>query len=89
MKNIDAQDLHVVAGGRSKSDQLTQTLTSVQTSIRDLASQKNSSSNDLMLPMIMMMAFNRPQPTVVTSAAPTVAPSGPVINVSTRIGRRW
>ena len=90
MKTIDTQELSTVAGGASKNDQLTSTLTSVQSSIKDLASQKSSSSsNDLLLPMAMMMAFNRPQaPTVVTAGAAPAA-TGPVINVSSRIGRRW
>jgi len=88
MKTIDTQELSNVAGGVSKNDQLTTTLTSVQNSIKDLASQKSSSGNDLLVPMAMMMAFNRPQaPTVVaTGAAP--AAGGPVINISNRV-RRW
>jgi hypothetical protein len=90
MKTIDTQELANVAGGASSNDQLTSTLTSVQSSIKDLASQKNNSSgNDMLLPLAMMMAFNRPQaPTVVTTGA--VAPAGgPVINVTNRFGRRW
>ena len=89
MKTIDNKDLSTVAGGASKNDQLTSTLTSVQSSIKDLASQKSNSGNDMMLPLVMMMAFNRPQaPTVVTAGAAPAA-VGPVINVSNRIGRRW
>ena len=89
MKTIDQNELSNVSGGASKNDQLTSTLTSVQSSIRDLASQKNNSgSNDMLMPLAMMMAFNRPQaPTVVaTGSAPA---AGPVINVSNRFGRRW
>jgi hypothetical protein len=91
MKTIDTQELSTVAGGVSKNDQLTSTLTSVQSSIKDLASQKPSSSgNDLLLPMAMMMAFNRPQAPTVVAAGTAVAPAaGPVINISNRIGRRW
>ena len=89
MKTLDSQELVTVAGGLSKNDQLTQTLTSVQSSIKDLAGQKtSSSSNDLLLPMVMMMAF-RPAPTVVaTGAAAAPVAAGPVVNISTRI-RRW
>jgi len=88
MKTIDTQELETVAGGVSKNDQLTSTLTSVQSSIKDLASQRSSGGNDLLVPMAMMMAFNRPQaPTVVTTGA-VAAPAGPVINISNRI-RRW
>lgn len=92
MKTIDTQELSTVAGGVSKNDQVTSTLTSVQSSIKDLASQKSSgSSNDLLLPMAMMMAFNRPQAPTVVAAGAAVAPAatGPVINISNRIGRRW
>lgn len=89
MKTLDTNALSTVAGGVTKNDQLTSTLTSVTSSIKDLASQKNNSSNDMMLPMMMMMAFNRPQPqtTVVAGAAPA-APVGPIINISNRF-RRW
>lgn len=87
MKTIDHQELSTVSGGAAKDDQLTSTLASVQSSIKDLASQKSSSSNDMLLPMVMMMALNRPQaPTVVAAGA---APAGPVINVTSRTGRRW
>jgi bacteriocin-like protein len=89
MKTIDTKELSTVAGGASKNDQLTSTLTSVQSSIKDLASQKSSGgSNDLLLPMAMMMAFRPQAPTVVAAGAAPVA-AGPVINVSNRIGRRW
>lgn len=91
MKTIDTNELATVAGGISKNDQLNTTLTSVQSSIKDLASQNNNSgSNNLMLPMVMMMAFNRPQaPTVVAAGAAVAPAAGPVINISNRIGRRW
>ena len=92
MKTIDTKELSSVAGGVSKNDQLTSTLTSVQSSIKDLASQNNnnSGSNNLLLPMAMMMAF-RPQAPTVVAAGAAVAPAsvGPVINISNRIGRRW
>ncbi|HWO26099.1 MAG TPA: bacteriocin [Kofleriaceae bacterium] len=88
MKTIDQNELSTVSGGASKNDQLTSTLTSVQSSIRDLANQKSSGGNDMLMPLAMMMAFNRPQaPTVVTTGAAPAA--GPVINVSNRFGRRW
>jgi bacteriocin-like protein len=88
MKTIDHDELSTVSGGAAKNDQLTQTLTSVQSSIKDLASQKNNSGNDLLVPLAMMMAFNRPAaPTVVTTGAAPAA--GPVIHVSSRVRRRW
>jgi len=88
MKTLDTQDLATVSGGASKNDQLTQTLTSVQSSIKGLASQKSSSSNDMLLPMVMMMAMNRPAPTVVATGAAAAPAAGPVVNISTRV-RRW
>lgn len=90
MKTIDTQELATVAGGVSKNDQLTSTLSSVQSSIKDLASQRSNSGNDLLVPMAMMMAFNRPQaPTVVAAGAAVAPAAGPVIQISNRIGRRW
>ena len=89
MKTLNTNELETVAGGVSKNDQLTQTLTTVQSSIKDLAASKNNSGNDMMMPMMMMMAMNRPAPTVVTTGAAVAAPAGPVVNISNRIGRRW
>jgi bacteriocin-like protein len=89
MKTLNTNELETVAGGASKSDQLTQTLTTVQSSIKDLAASKNNSSNDMMLPMVMMMAMNRPAPTVVTTGAAAPVAAGPIVNISNRIGRRW
>jgi hypothetical protein len=87
MKTLDTQDLSAVSGGSTSTNtQMTQALTAVQSSIKDLAANNsnNSSSSNMLLP-IMMMAMNRPQPTVV-AAAP--AATGPVINISNRF-RRW
>ena len=83
MKTLDTQDLAAVSGGStSTTTEMTQALTAVQSSIKDLAANSNhNSSNDMLLP-IMMMAMNRPQPTVV-AAAPA-----PIINISSRF-RRW
>ena len=85
MKQIDARDLATVSGGSNhKNTQLTQALTQIQSSVKDLSSSNNgNTSNNLMLPMMLMM-MNRPSPTTVV-AAPAPA-AGPVVNVSTR---RW
>lgn len=82
MKELNKNELEIVAGG--KNDQVSQTLTQVQSSLKDLASSNNNSSNNLLLPMVMMMAFNRPQQTVV-AAAPAASP---IINIRARF-RRW
>lgn len=87
MKTLHSNELATVAGGASKSDTLTTTLASVQTSIKDLASTKSSSSNDMLMPIMMMMALRPQAPTVVAAGAP--APAGPIVNISSRIGRRW
>jgi hypothetical protein len=84
MKTLDTQDLSAVSGGSTSTNtEMTQALTAVQSSIKDLAANNNNnnSSSNMLLP-IMMMAMNRPQPTVV-AAAPA-----PVINISNRF-RRW
>lgn len=86
MKTIDTQELATVAGGAAKNDQITSTLTQVQDSIKDLASQKTNSTDQMLLPLAMMMAFRPQAPTVVAAGA---APAGPVIHVSNRFGRRW
>lgn len=85
MKTIDTQELATVAGGAAKNDQITSTLTQVQDSIKDLASQKNNSADQMLMPLAMMMAFRPQAPTVVAAGAP----AGPVIHVSNRFGRRW
>lgn len=73
MKELNNDILDSVAGGLSKSDQLNTTLTQVQSSIKDLASQNNNGgSNQTTTMMLMMMAMQNRQPTVVAAGAPTV-----------------
>jgi hypothetical protein len=88
MKELNSQELTIVAGGKSKNTELTSALTNIQSSIKDLGSQNNNKSNDLLLPMVMMMALNKPQPTVVAAGAPAAAPTS-VVNISTRVRRFW
>ena len=86
MKTLDTQDLSAVSGGATSSNaQVEQAVSSIQSSLKDLSSQNNSNSSSNMLLPIMVLAMNRPQPTVV-AAAP--AATGPVINISNRF-RRW
>lgn len=85
MKTITTDELVTVTGG--KNDQIATQLTSLQSSIKDLASsQQNTSggSNSTMTTMMMMMAL-RPQPQQTVVAAPAAAP---VVNIHTRVGRR-
>jgi hypothetical protein len=91
MKILATHDLDTVSGGATKtaSTDITNALTAVQSSLKDLATQNNNKSSDLM-PLIMIMALNRPQPTVVAAGAPApaVIGGGPIINISNRF-RRW
>jgi hypothetical protein len=86
MKNLNPTELTTVVGGTAKNDQITQQLTTLQSSLKDVASTSNSgSSNNTFMMMAMAMAM-RPQPTVIAAAAP--AAPGAVVNISTRV-RRW
>lgn len=86
MKTINTEALVTVTGG--KSDTVSTQLATLQGSIKDLASAQAKPAGGLSDPttmMFMMMAM-RPQPQQTVVAAPAAAP---VINVSTRFGRRW
>ncbi|MGE0400861.1 MAG: hypothetical protein AB7T06_29390 [Kofleriaceae bacterium] len=94
MKTITSLDLNTVCGGASKTDSaVTTQLTALQGSIKDLANNNNKSSSDGLLPLMMVMALGQKQqgPTVVAAGAPAapVVAGGPVVNISSRIGRRW
>lgn len=92
MKTITTNDLNTVCGGASKANSdVTTQLSSLQSSIKDLASnQNNNKSNDL-TPLLMVMALSQKQqgPTVVAAGAPApVVAGGPIVNISNRV-RRW
>jgi hypothetical protein len=78
MNTLDLDTLEHVTGGAtvrasSSNDAITQSLTSLQTTISSLANNNNNSSqNNLLLPMAMMMAMNRRQPTIVSGGATVV-----------------
>lgn len=82
MKTIKNDELVTVTGGKA-NEALTQQLTSLQSSIKDLAANQNNTKSPDMTTMMMLMAM-RPQPQTVV-AAPAAAP---VVNISTRF-RRW
>ena len=84
MKTLNTQDLSNVAGGK-KDDSVLTAVNELQTSIKDIASSKNTQQDPTMFMMMAMMMSQRSAPTVV-AAAP--AATSPVINVSTRV-RRW
>jgi hypothetical protein len=93
MTTITTLALSNVHGGKSsKSSELTTALASIQSSIKDVASSKNSGGLDstTFLMLGLMMSQNKSSgPTVVAgAAAPAVVAGGPQVNISTRI-RRW
>ena len=95
MQNLKPTELMTVVGGATKpNDAITQQLTTLQTSLKDLTSSSSSggscggNNSQMFMMMAMMMAF-RPQPTVVAAGGPpAVAAAGPVVNISTRV-RHW
>jgi hypothetical protein len=91
MHNLDQTELTTVVGGttRATNDQITQQLTALQTSIKDVASNTTSSGgNNTFMLLAMMMAMRPQQPTVVAAGAPVAAAPSSVVNISTRV-RRW
>ncbi|HEX8110060.1 MAG TPA: hypothetical protein VF516_20160 [Kofleriaceae bacterium] len=80
MNTLDNASLDNVTGGAvvrtsSTSDAITQSLTSLQTTVSQLANNNNNTSNNsnnLLLPMAMMIAMNRRQPTIVSGGATVV-----------------
>lgn len=87
MKTLTTNDLTNVSGG--KSSEITTALASIQSSIKDVASQKNNGFDGTTMLMLGLMMSQRNQgPTVVAAGGAPVA-SGPVVNISTRVRRRW
>ena len=86
MKTLTTTELVTVAGGTTGSTKanhaLTTQVTALQTSLKDLAANKDSGSSDTMTMMMMALAM-RPQsgPTVI-AAAPS-----PIVNISNRYRR--
>ena len=86
MKTLNTQDLSNVSGGKTDSSVL-DAVNQLSTSVKDIASSKNTQQDPTMFMMMAMMMSQRSGPTVV-AAAPAAA-AGPVINVSTRVRRGW
>jgi hypothetical protein len=73
MKTIDLDTLNQVTGGLTKSAELTTALTSIQSSIKDLGSNNQNQSSNLLLPVMFMAMQNRRQgPSVVSAGGATV-----------------
>jgi hypothetical protein len=84
---IDSNALATVAGGTSRgsSDQVTAMLTQISSSIKDLATQKNSSSDPMQMMLIMLMMGGMGGGGGGVVAAPAAAGTTPVINVDTAV----
>jgi len=86
MKTIPTTELETITGGAaSKNDAVTQQLTALQGSIKDLATAQSKPADNSMTTMMMMMAM-RPQPQQTVVAAPAASPA-PVVNIDTRVRR--
>lgn len=92
MTNLHSTELTTVVGGTSKTkkDDLTLQLTTLQTSLKDLTSASNNNGGNANMMMLMMMAMAmRSGPTVIAGpAGPVAAAPGAVVNISTRFHRR-
>ncbi len=93
--SIASEDLNKVAGGAARvtarssgsNDQLTQMLTQITSSIKDLAGSKSSGGMDPMMMMMMMMMGGGGGGGGGQAAAPPAAPPPPTINISTNVRR--
>jgi hypothetical protein len=91
--SIASSDLDRVAGGASRvssrtggsNDQLTQMLTQITSSIKDLAGNKSSGMDPMMMMMMMSMMGGGGGGGAV-AAAPAPAPPPAAINVSVKSG---
>ncbi len=89
---IATSDLDRVAGGASRvsartsggNEQLTQMLTQITSSIKDLAGSKSSGMDPMMMMMMMMMGGGGGGSAA--PAAPPPPPAPPAINVSIKSG---
>jgi hypothetical protein len=91
---ISSDDLNKVAGGAARvtarsgaaTDQLTQMLTQITSSIKDLASAKPAGMDPMMMMMMMMMGGGGGGGAA-AAPPPTAAPTPPTINISTNVRR--
>ncbi len=93
--SISAEDLNKVAGGAARvtarssgsNSEITALLSSVTSSIKDLAGQKSSGGMDPMMMMMMMMMGGGGGGGGQVAAAPPPPAAPPVINISTSVKR--
>ena len=91
---IDRMQLLKVAGGAARvtarggdSSEITTALQAVMTSIKDLASNKNSGGDPMQMMMMMMMMGGGGGGGAAPAAAAAPPPTPPVINISTSVRR--
>jgi len=95
--SIAASDLDHVAGGASRvsartggnNEQLTQMLTQITSSIKDLAGSKSSGMDPMMMMMMMMMMGGGGGGGAVAAPPPAAPQTPPVINISTSVKRGY
>src|SRR5690349_20994770 len=96
MQDLNPTALTTVVGGTTANDQITQQLSSLQTSLASLGNNNNnSSSSSTMMMLAMCMAMRNQSSTVIAgpaaapAAVPVAAPvpvaAGPVVNINTRV----
>jgi hypothetical protein len=89
MENLHPTELTSVVGGTTKkNDALTLQLTTLQASLKDIATAGNNGggNNNMMLMMVMAMAM-RPAPAVVAAGPEVAAAPSAVVNIRTRLRR--
>jgi len=84
MKDITTNELSTVTGGKT-SDAVTQQLTALQGSIKDLASAQSTKSGSDPTTMLMMMLALRPQQQAATVVAAPAAGSAPIVPRRSRV----
>ena len=97
LTSISADDLNKVSGGAARvtarssgsNSEITALLTSVTSSIKDLAGQKSSGGMDPMMMMMMMMMGGGGGGGGAVAAPPPAPAAPPVINISTSVKRGW
>ena len=87
MKELTIQTLETVAGGARKADTLNQTLSQVQTSIKDLASSQNTNGSSSTTMLMLALAMQNRQQTVVAApaASTTVVAAQPAFSFRARV----
>jgi hypothetical protein len=89
MNDLDPAQLTTVVGGASKTktDDLTLQLTTLQDSIKSIAStDKNGGGNQTFMMLAMMIAMRPPATTVVAAGGgPVAAAPGAFVNIRTRV----